>query len=323
MDPAQTTPELTTARRAMACEFSITIPEARCHHLTPACAALDEIERLESRLSAYVPTSEICLLNRAAFRRPTRVTRETYRLLRFCAALARATNGAFDAASGALVRAWGFLLPPKRVPSEAERLAALGASGHRHVQFHDRGSAISYKTAGVELNLGAIGKGFALDTAAAVLRHRHGIGRALLQGGQSSFLAVGAPPDHPAGWKIALAHPCDAGRAIACIHLRDRALGTSGAANQYFVHNGRRYGHILDPRSGRPANRLLSATAIAPTAAEADALSTAFYVLGPEATRDFIATRPRLGAVLVYPNPAKPCALEITRIGAVSMELIR
>lgn len=318
---AATVAELTTSRRAMACDFSITIPGARRHHLPPAFAALDEIERLETTLSAYLPESEISILNRAAARAPARVTRETYRLLCFSAALARATGGAFDPAAGALIKAWGFFRPPRRVPSESERAAALAASGHQRLQFDDRTKTISFAAPGLELNLGGIGKGFALDTAAALLQHRHGITRALLQGGQSSFLALGAPPCEPGGWKITLAHPCDPALPIAHLFLRDRALGTSGAANQYFVHNGRRYGHILDPRTGRPAHRLLSATAIAPTAAEADALSTAFYVLGPDATREFLSTRPRLGAVLVRPNRQKPSALEITQIGAVQMEL--
>jgi thiamine biosynthesis lipoprotein len=318
---AAATPELTAARRAMACDFSITIPEARRHHLPPAFAALDEIERLECTLSAYLPDSEISLLNRAASQTPTRVTAETYRLLRFSAMLARATAGAFDPAAGALVKAWGFFLPPKRVPLESERAAALAASGYRRLQFDDRARTIFFTVAGLELNLGAVGKGFALDTAAALLQHRHGITRALLQGGQSSFLAVGAPPCEPEGWRITLAHPCDPALPIARILLRGQALGTSGAANHCFVHNGRRYGHILDPRTGRPAHRLLSATAIARTAAEADALSTAFYVLGLDATREFLSTRPRLGAVLVRPNPHNPSALEVTRLGAVQMEL--
>jgi thiamine biosynthesis lipoprotein len=318
-----TSPELTLARRAMACDFSITIPAARHAHIQTASAALDEIDRLEAALSAYLDTSEISLLNRRAALAPVTASPETYRLLRFAARLAEATRGAFDPAAGALVHAWGFHTPPRRIPTHAELAAALEASGYRNLLFHDPTKTISFLHPNLRLNLGAIGKGFALDTAAALLSHRHGLQRALLQCGQSSFYALGAPPREPAGWKIALAHPCNPQQAIAHITLRDRALGTSGAAHQFFTHNGRRFGHILDPRSGRPAHRLLSATAIAPTAAEADALSTAFYVLGIDATRDFLLSRPRLGAILVRPNPAQPSALEITQLGAAPIEVLQ
>jgi thiamine biosynthesis lipoprotein len=99
------------------------------------------------------------------------------------------------------------------------------------------------------------------------------------------------------------------------VYLRDRALGTSGAANQFFVENGRSYGHVLDPRSGWPARGLGSASAIAPTALEADALSTAFYVLGVEGTRDFCRRHPEVGAVLVLP-PEKSAAPQVLVIGA-------
>jgi thiamine biosynthesis lipoprotein len=163
-----------------------------------------------------------------------------------------------------------------------------------------------------------MGKGVALDTAAARLSRP-----ALLGCGQSGYLALGAPPMEPAGWVVALGHPCRPEQAIAHIRLRDRALGTSGAAHQFFTHQGRRYGHILDPRTGRPAHRLLSATVLAPTAAEADALSTACFVLGVEESRTLLARRPGLGAVLTRPKLNEPAALEIIRIGAVEMEVVR
>jgi thiamine biosynthesis lipoprotein len=92
-------------------------------------------------------------------------------------------------------------------------------------------------------------------------------------------------------------------RRLAEFTLRDRALGTSGSATQFFHHQGRRYGHILDPRTGRPAEGVHSSTVIAPTAAEADALATAFYVLGPEKSLDYCRARPHLAAVLVSPGP--------------------
>ncbi len=312
----ETIRELKVARRAMACEFTVAIPDARNEDIESACAALDEVERLEQALSVYLESSELSRVNREAAQRAVPVSRETSRALREALRLAEFTGGAFDPAAGALVKAWGFFAGPRRVPAADELDAARAASGFRHVRLEN--GRIRFLAPGVEFNLGAMGKGFALDTAAARLS-----GPALLGCGQSSYLAVGAPPLEPAGWVVALGHPCRPEKPIAHIRLKDRALGTSGAAHQFFTHEGRRYGHILDPRTGRPAHRLLSATVLAPTAAEADALSTACFVLGAQESCALLARRPGLGAVLTRPKQNEPAALEIIRIGAVEMEVIR
>lgn len=300
----------------MACEFTVTIPDARHEDVQRACAALDEVERLEQALSVYLDESELSRVNREAARRAVRVSRETFLILAESLQMAKLTGGAFDPAAGALARAWGFLAGPRRVPSAEALDAARAASGYWGVRLAD--GAVRFLTQGMELNLGAMGKGFALDIAAARLARP-----ALLGCGQSSYLAVGAPRLEPEGWVVALGHPCRPEQAIAHIRLKNRALGTSGAAHQYFTHQGRRYGHILDPRTGRPAHRLLSATVLAPTAAEADALSTACFVLGVEESRRLLAQRPGFGAVLTRPKQNEPAALEMIRIGAVDMEVVR
>jgi thiamine biosynthesis lipoprotein len=311
--------ELSVARRAMACEFAVVLPGETRTGVAAACAALDEIERLEEVLSVFRGESEAALLNRGAANAPFEASPDLYRLIRLSVILSRATEGAFDAASGALVRAWGFLHGPKRVPSEAERRDALAASGSRHVFLDDALRTVYLRQTGVEFNFGAIGKGYALDRAARLLRETHGIHRALLHGGRSSLCALGAPPATPRGWAVELGDPRGSGRAIGRVWLRDRAMGTSGTAHQYFVAGGRRYGHILDPRNGWPACQVLSATALAPTAAEADALSTAFFVVGVEATRDFCRRHRRLGAMLVLPNKA---SLEVLTFGETGFEVM-
>jgi FAD:protein FMN transferase len=141
-----------------------------------------------------------------------------------------------------------------------------------------------------------------------VLRTVCGAERALIQGGQSSLKALGAPPYEPRGWKVQIGDPFRAGKVLGAVRLKDRALGTSGTAQQFFEHNGRRYGHVLDPRTGWPAEGLASASVLAPTAAEADALSTAFFIQGVEAARQYCASRPEVGALLVTnpPSGAQP-----------------
>jgi thiamine biosynthesis lipoprotein len=282
-------PELTVARRAMACEFSVVFPHGERRAVDAGCAALDEVERLEQKLSVFRDDSDLAYLNGCAADSPAKVDSEVYTVLRLAMVLSRATGGAFDAATGALVRGWGFAGGPKRVPTEAELAAALAVCGSGQVRMDDAERTVGFVRRGVEFNLGGIGKGFAIDRAMGRMSAEFGVRRALMQGGQSSLRAMGE-------WAVAIG-------AVARVVLRDRAMGTSGADQQYFVSEGRRYGHILDPRTGWPASGVLSATAIARTAAEADALSTAFFVLGLEGTRRFCCRYAGVSAVLVLPGP--------------------
>ena len=167
-----------------------------------------------------------------------------------------------------------------------------------------------YLRPGLEINLGSIGKGYALDRAAELLRA--GVGRVggLLHGGHSSVFAIGSEPGDARGWAVGIRHPWDPERRLALVRLRDRALGTSAATFQHLEYNGRKLGHILDPRTGWPAEGVASASVVAPTAAEADALATAFFILGIEAARAYCAAHPGIGAVLLpQGDAARPVVL--------------
>jgi thiamine biosynthesis lipoprotein len=293
----------------MACEFSVSLPGSLRNAFEIGCAALDEVDRLERRLTVYDDESDVAALNRRAAERPVPLDEELADLLRTAARLHAQTDGCFDAASGALVRVWGFLRGPKHVPSREERAAALAVSGWRHVRLDDAG--LAFDRPGVELNLGAIGKGFAIDRALDLLRTHHGITAALMQGGRSSLKAIGEPAG---GWVVAIGDPRRPGETAARVRLHDDALGTSGADNQFFEADGRRFGHILDPRCGWPAEGVLSASVVAPSAAEADALSTAFFVMGLDGTRRFCGEHPEIGAVLVLPD-------EIVVLGPADVEV--
>ncbi len=306
--------ELVAARRSMGCEFSVTFPAGTRGAIDAGCAALDEVDRLEDKLSVYRDDSVISDLNRNSG--GDGIDAEVFHLLAWAARLSRATGGAFDPASGALVKAWEFWQGPKRVPSEAERVTALACSGCARVRFEPERRGIRMDGAGVQFNLGGIGKGYAIDRALELVHARHGITRAFMQGGQSSLKGIGAVPSEPRGWMVDIGNPSGADRPLARVWLRDRALGTSAATNQFFLENGRRYGHVLDPRTGWPTRGLLSASAVAPTATEADALSTAFFVLGIEGTRCFCERNPRFGAVLVAPGDA------VLVIGAADAEVL-
>lgn len=192
------------------------------------------------------------------------------------------------------------------MPSPDEISAALSGVGFRHLELDDSQRTVRFLHPGCELNLGAIGKGYALDRAAETLRLA-ATPDFLIHGGNSSVVAGGtraARDSQRPGWLVGLRHPLRPETRLAEFLLHNQALGTSGSGTQYFHHLGKRYAHIIDPRSGWPADQVLSATAIAPKGALADALSTAFYVLGIEGTRAYCASHPEISALLTIPKAA-------------------
>jgi thiamine biosynthesis lipoprotein len=275
--------------------------------------ALDEIDRLEAQLSVYRESSEVHRLNRAASYCAIPVEEGLFGLLELSAQLCAATEGAFDVSAGALIKAWGFYKPPPRLPSQLERLAALECTGMGHVVLDPERRTVHFLKPGLEFNLGSIGKGYALDRAAAILRRRDDFSSALLHGGHSSVYAIGTEPGDERGWLVGLSHPWETDRRLATVRLRDRALGTSAATFRHLEYNGRKLGHTLDPRSGWPAGGMAQASAIAPTAAEADALATAFYVLGIEKTRSYCESHPEVGAILLAEGATVPVFFGLAR----------
>jgi len=300
-------PELHTiivGREAMGCRFEVVFNAGEVPEATElGSAALDVVDEIERRISIYRPDSELAAINRAAGGWVP-ISDDTFELLSLARDLEARTGGAFDIAAGPLVRAWGFLERQGRTPSEPELARALACSGSRHLEFDPTGPRARLAVAGGELNPGGIGKGWALDRGLEVLLAA-GVPSVLVHGGQSSVRAVGtqgpAVKDR-AGWKVGLRHPLRPGRRLATITLVERALGTSGSGTQFFVDRGRRLGHLLDPRTGWPAEGVISATVLAPTAAEADSLATALYVLGPTGLPVIAPAGGAVGAVLVTPT---------------------
>jgi thiamine biosynthesis lipoprotein len=266
-------------------------------------AALDLVDSLESQLTVYRDDSEISRLNRSAHEEPIEVEARLFDLLRRAAGIQLETGGAYDVTSGPLSKIWGFYRRQGRVPSELEIQQALEQVGMQHVEFDATRQTLEFGRPGVELNLGSIGKGYALDRIAELLREA-GIDDFLLHGGNSSVLARGTAAsnsDGIPGWWVGVRHPLRPDKRLGQFRLCNRALGTSGSGTQFFVHEGRRLGHILDPRTGRPAEGMLSTTVAAATGADADALATALYVLGPEAAIEYCRRHPEISAVIMSP----------------------
>jgi thiamine biosynthesis lipoprotein len=268
-----------------------------------------EIEYVEATLSRYRPTSEVSRINTTAHEEPVTVDPELFGILRRAREYGRISDGAFDITVGPLVSAWGFYGGTGRMPSRRALSRAMARSGWALLDLNADLRTVRFLDDGVEIDLGAIGKGWALDRAATVLR-RLGVANALLGAGASSFLAIGTPPGQ-AGWAVHVTDPIDAEQVLSTVLLRDRALATSGANQKFFEVDGRRYSHIIDPRTGAPVEGTLQVTVMAETAMDSDALSTALFVLGPEGAAGMLEAEKKRGALFVLDAPEARRMVEV------------
>jgi FAD:protein FMN transferase len=282
-------------RTAMACRFEVVLRDRDAAQIAAARAALDEADRLEALMTVFRDTSALVRINRTARDGAVRAEPELFEILQLSSRMHAATGGAFDITSTPLSRCWGFLRREGRLPPFDEIEAARARVGMEHVELDPARHTIHFRRPGIELNLGAIGKGFALDCMAQLLRSR-GCRQAVLSAGGSSVVAIGGASG-PAlsaveGWTIDLrSRQLTRGR-IARLRLRDGALATSGAGEQFVDVNGTRYGHVLDPRTGWPAAGVISASVVARDAAVADALSTACLIAGESLAARYCAAHP-------------------------------
>jgi thiamine biosynthesis lipoprotein len=265
--------------------------------------AFDEVDRIDRLMSHYKPDSPLSRLNREARGGPVRVDRELFDFIAESLRYSRESEGAFDITVGPLMKAWGFFRGGGRVPSDSQLDAARRAVGARHVRLDAALRTIAFDDPGVELDLGGIAKGYAVDRVVTLLKRR-GVAAALVSAGGSSVYGLGRPPDR-AGWTVAIQDPGNNGRTALDVQLRDRALSVAGGSEKFFEADGRTYSHIMDPRSGRPVQGVLSVAVLSADATSGDALDDALFVLGPEGSRNYLR---RLSGIDVYfflPGPQR------------------
>ena len=274
---------LEIARNAMACRFEVLLHPGKPNNGPEiAWSALDTVTFLEQLLSVYIPTSELSLVNERAFETSVKISESTFSLLELGLSIFEKTNGAFDMTAAKLSKTWGFYRRQGRMPTDLEIRQSIEAVGSDHIVLNALEGTVRF-TKPLEVNPGGIGKGFAIDCGASLLK-QNSVGDFAFHGGKSSILCSGnqtAIGDEK-GWRIAVRHPEQSERILGTLTLFDQALGTSGPANQFFYFRGKRFGHIIDPRTGWPAEGMLSVTVLHPSAGWADALATGLYVAGIE-----------------------------------------
>jgi len=260
-------------------------------------------------MSHYKPESELCAINRKAAHQKVVVTQELFELLEDSLRYSEETAGAFDITVGPLMKSWGFFRGWGRLPSSAELAQVLKRIGYRHVKLDAAACTISFDQPGIDLDLGAIGKGYAVDRAIEVLRGE-GITQALVSSGTSSIYALGSPPGEE-GWKISICHPFDRRKKVCSLRLQNLSISVSGDYEQFFQLEGKIYAHIIDPRTGMPAEGILMTAVVSTSASESDALSTSFFVGGVESSRAYLECHPNLTALLYTPVPSQHAVEQI------------
>jgi thiamine biosynthesis lipoprotein len=264
-------------------------------------AALDELDRIDRLLSHYRRDSPLSRLNGEAASGPVAVEPELLDLLSECLRWSRESDGAFDVTVGPLMKAWGFFRDEGRVPGDPELARILESVGYRHVVLDRRAGTLRFDRPGVELDLGGIGKGYAVDRVVALLRQR-GVASALVNLGGSSVYGLGAPPGR-AAWEVGIQDPTDPGKTAVTVELRDRALSVSGGYARFFEERGVTYAHILDPRTGRPVQGLLGVAVLTDSATEGDALDNVLFVRGLARGRAYLRRSGVAEALFFLPKP--------------------
>ncbi len=280
--------------------------------------AFDEIDRLDAQMSNYKPDSELSAINRDAAQRDVTVSPNLFQLIQYSLSASAESGGDFDITVGPLMKLWGFFRGQGRLPVASEIAKVEKTIGYQHVHLDAARRTIRFDESGVELDLGGIGKGYAVDQAVEILRS-NGVAAALVSSGGSSIYALGSPPGER-GWKITVRDPFRQYKAADVLRLRNFALSTSGNYEKFFEIDGKIYCHIMDPHTGWPVQGMLSTVAAVPTGVETEALTKIFFVGGVEKSRRYLATHPNAIGIL-YQTGNQPQTYKRTVLRSQSFQI--
>ncbi len=259
-------------------------------------AAFAEFGRIDNLMSFQSAKSQLARINQAAGGKAVSIDAELFQLVLQSKYYAELTAGAFDISIGPLSRLWGLDNKQYRKPSSEEIAAKLPLVGYSMILTQSKPPAVRLARPGMSIDLGAIAKGYAVDKAINILKRR-GISSALVNAG-GDIRTIGTRPDGNL-WNIGIQHPRKPKQILASLRVDNQAVVTSGDYEQFFMYQGVRYHHILDPATGRPARGCQAVTVVAQSTAAADALATGVFVLGPEKGMKLIEGLPDTEALIV------------------------
>jgi len=259
-------------------------------------AVMAELRRIDDLMSHYKPESQLSQINRYGNERAVQVDKELYDLIKLSTHYSEITDGAFDITYASVGYLYNY--PEHIHPTEEQIKAALPAVNWRNLIFDEEHHSVRFGHPGMRIDLGGIGKGYAVDRGIDILKAR-GVQRALVTAGGDSRI-IGDRMGRP--WLVAIRHPDNPSKVVTRIPLSDSAVSTSGDYERYFDEAGVRYHHIIDPRTGHSASKVRSATVIGPTATQTDGMSKTAFVLGAEKALEIINRMPEYDAVFVLPD---------------------
>ena len=276
-------------------------------------SAFREAERLDRMLSNYDPESEWSGINRCAALGPVAVSPELFQLLSECLNYSRQSEGTFDISVGPLMKVWGFFRSSGALPAAEDVSRVLPLVGYSHIRLDTSAGTIRFDRAGMEIDPGGIGKGYAVDRMVEVLR-RSGVTTAFVAASNSSFYGMGAPPGEPRGWKVGISDPRNRRRSVAEIFLKDMSMSTSGSYEKYFRAGGRLYSHIIDPRTGYPAQGTSQVSVVAPRTLDSEAWTKPYFIHG----RTWAEAHPLKDSRVLMCDDRTPCSWATNKAEALS-----
>lgn len=299
----------------MACAYAIdayAAPEVDLRSVIEE--AFDEVDRIDRLMSHYKADSPLSRINREAASHAVRVDPELFDFITASLRYTVESEGAFDITVGPLMKAWGFFRGENRVPDSSELTVVRRRVGAHHVKLDRAARTIAFDGEGVELDLGGIAKGYAVDRVAALLRQRR-VTAALISAGGSSVYGLGAPPGRN-GWEVNVQDPVDGTKTALSVSLENSSLSVAGSSEKSFTANGVTYTHIMDPRTGQPAQGMLSVAVVTPSATAGDALDDALFVLGTAGSTRYLQRLRDVEAWFFLPASDRPWTVVHKRGGA-------
>lgn len=286
---------------AMGSTFSVVLygPDSKALEAAVA-AAFDEVHRLDRMLSNYHPASEWSKVNRDAGLGPVKVSMELFQLLSQCWQYSRESDGAFDITVGPLMKVWGFYKGEGRLARRQDVAEALLRVGYRHLRLDPAAQTVQLDRPATQLDPGGIGKGYAVDRMVQVLK-ASGVESALVSAAGSSIYGLGAPPSESKGWRITIRDPRNSHQPAAEVFLKNTSMSTSGSYEKFFWVAGRRYSHLMDPRTGYPAQGASSVSVVAPQTIDSEAWTKPYFING----RTWTAAHKRKDFQIFYCDDAK------------------
>ena len=263
------------------------------HHIDTVIA---EISRIENLISDWKPTSQISLVNRNAGIAPVKVDREVFQLTQRALHLSRLTNGAFDVSFAAMDRIWKFDGSMTTMPTPEAIKKSVAKVGYHNIVLDSANSTIYLKLKGMKLGFGALGEGYAGDKCRALMLSR-GI-KAGIVNGSGDMQTWGKQPDG-SNWSVGVTNPFHEDTIFAVVPLHQGAIVTSGSYEKFVMFNGKRYAHIINPKTGYPATGLCSITILSPSTEMANGFSTSMMVLGKDAALKFIKQFPKYSYIII------------------------